>query len=170
VTTTADGTGNLGPGTLKIGMTATLIDVSCLTNNAKIEPNITAGDVKRMLCGTSKAAPDEIDWVITGNVDVDAGLSSGFFALTWKNIGVTVDFEFTPSTAVGTKVIGKLKLAPLALGADEYGAYLNSDFEFALVNFDPKTAVTYGGTVTGLEADDEADDEPVELVEYEAVP
>lgn len=143
--TTTDGTGNLGPGTLKIGQTATLIDVSCLVNDAAIDPNITAGDTKTMLCGTTKSGPDTIDWTISGNVDVDAGLDDGLFALTWGNIGAVVDFEFTPSTAVGTVVKGQLKLAPLRLGADAQGDYLNSDFEFALVDFDPVTAVTYGG-------------------------
>jgi len=40
--------------------------------------------------------------------------------------------------------VGNLKLAPLELGADNYGDFLNSDFEFGLDNFDPMTAVTYG--------------------------
>jgi hypothetical protein len=164
MTTTPDGTGNLGPGTLTIGMTATPIDASCLVNNAAIEPNITAGDVKKMLCGTSKAAPDEIDWVLSGNVDVDAGKADGFFALTWQHIGETVDFTFTPSTAVGTTVTGQLKLAPLALGADNQGDYLNSDFEFALIDFDPATAVEYGDALPL------GDDEDADLIEYEAVP
>lgn len=144
MSTTADGTGTLGPGLLKIGVTASQIDVSCLVNNAAIVPDISEGDSKTMLCGTSKRSADTITWALSGNVDVDAGLAAGFFALTWKNVGKIVDFEFTPSTEVGTKVVGKLKLAPLELGADNYGDFLNSDFEFGLDNFDPATAVTYG--------------------------
>lgn len=144
MTTTADGTGTLGPGLLKIGETASLIDVSCLVNNVSIIPDISEGDSKTMLCGTTKRSADEITWAIEGNVDVDAGLAAGFFALTWQHIGEVVDFEFTPSTEVGTKVIGQLKLAPLELGADNYGEFLNSDFSFGLDNFDPATAVTYG--------------------------
>jgi hypothetical protein len=144
MTTTLDGTGNLGPGVLKFGETGTEVDVSCLVNNGKIEPNITAGDTKTMLCGKQKSAPDELEWTISGNVDVDAGKAAGFFAMTWQNIGAEVPFEFTPSTEVGTTVIGTCKLAPLSLGADAEGDYLNSDFEFALIDFDPATAVTYG--------------------------
>lgn len=146
MTTTPDGTGNLGPGLLHIGTTGALIDVSCLVNNATIEPTITAGDSKTMLCGTQKSAPDETEWALKGNVDVDAGKPDGLFALTWQHAGETVDFDFTPSTAVGTVVEGQLRLAPLALGAGSYGEYLNSDVSFGLVNFDPKTAVTYGGS------------------------
>ena len=166
MTTTTDGTGNLGPGTLKIGLTATPIDVSCLVNNAKIEPNITAGDVKKMLCGTSKSAPDEIDYVLSANVDVDAGLPDGFFALCNDHIGEVVDFEFTPSTAVGTTATGTLKLAPLAFGADNQGDYLNSDLEFALIDFDPKTAYTYGGALPLGDAT--ADDDVIEYEEMTA--
>jgi hypothetical protein len=159
--TTADGTGNLGPGTLTIGMTGTPIDVSCLINDARIDPNITAGDVKTMLCGTAKSAPDTIEWALSGNVDVDAGQAAGFFALCNDHWGETVDFSFTPSTAVGTTAAGQLKLHPLSFGADAQGDYLNSDFEFALINFDPSTAYTYGGA---LELADDTG-----LVEYDTV-
>jgi hypothetical protein len=157
MTTTADGTGNLGPGTLKIGETGTLIDVSCLMNNAAVVPNITAGDSKQRLCGNTYRKPDTIDWALSGNVDVDAGKSSGLFALSWQHIGEVMDFEFTPSTEVGTKVMGALKIAPLQFGADAYGDYLNSDFEWGLESFDPATAVTYGdaGALVELTADED---------------
>jgi hypothetical protein len=142
--TTPDGTGTLGPGTLTIGAVGEEIDVSCLVNNVSIVPDISEGDSKTMLCGTSKRSADTITWAISGNVDVDAGLAAGFFALTWQHIGEIVPFTYTPSTAVGTVVAGSLKIAPLELGADNYGDFLNSDFEFGLDNFNPATAVTYG--------------------------
>lgn len=148
----SDGTGTLGPGELTIGETATAIDVSCLVNNVSIVPDISEGDEKTMLCGTSKRSADTITWAISGNVDVDAGTESGFFALTWQHIGEIVPFSFTPSTALGTVVVGDLKLAPLELGADNYGDFLNSDFEFGLDNFDPATAVTYGTPIVPLAA------------------
>jgi len=145
--TTTDGTGTLGPGSLTIGETATLIDVSCLVNNAAIEPDVSEGDTKTMLCGTTKRSADTIDWAISGNVDVDAGQAAGLFALTWQHAGEIVPFVFTPSTLVGTTVTGFLKLVPLRLGADDFGEYLDSDFEFPLDNFDPTTAVEYGSDV-----------------------
>jgi hypothetical protein len=148
--TTTDGTGTLGPGVLSIGETGTLIDISCLVNNAAIEPDVSEGDEKTMLCGTSKRSADTITWALSGNVDVDAGKSTGFFALTWNSPGAVVPFTFTPSTEVGTTVSGNLKLVPLRLGADEYGSYLDSDFEFPLDNFDPTTAVEYGDVVVPL--------------------
>lgn len=142
--TTADGTGTLGPGVLTVGEVASLIDISCLVNNVSIIPDISEGDSKTMLCGTTKRSPDTITWSIEGNVDVDAGLAAGFFAMTWQHIGQVVPFSFTPSTEVGTIVTGFLKLAPLQLGADNYGDFLNSDFTFALETFDPGENVSYG--------------------------
>jgi hypothetical protein len=141
-----DGTGTLGPGVLTIGETGSEIDISCLVNNARIAPDISEGDSKTMLCGIVKRAADTMTWAISGNVDVDAGTDSGLFALSWQNAGDVVPFSFTPSTALGTTVKGELKLTPLEFGADNYGDYLDSDFEWSLENFDPKTAVTFGTT------------------------
>lgn len=141
-----DGTGTLGPGTLKIGETGTQIDVSCLVNNVSITPDVSEGDEKTMLCGTTKRSADTISWALSGNVDVDAGTDAGLFALSWQHIGEVVPFEFIPNTDLGTTVVGNVKIAPLELGADNYGDFLNSDFEWALDNFDPATAVTYGTT------------------------
>lgn len=118
--------------------------MSCLVNHAAITPEVSEGESKTMLCGTVKTSADQVTWSLTGNVDTDAGTDAGLFALTWTHAGETVDFEFTPSNDLATKVIGKLKLVPLRLGADEYGSYLDSDVTFPLVNFDPATAVTYG--------------------------
>jgi hypothetical protein len=150
--TTPDGTGTLGPGLLEVGETGTALDISCLVNNVAIIPEISEGDSKTMLCGTSKRAADTISWSIEGNVDVDAGLAAGFFAMTWQRIGEVVPFRFTPSEAVGTTVTGAFKVAPLQLGADNYGDFLASDFAFGLDNFDPTTAVTYGDAAAPLAA------------------
>jgi hypothetical protein len=150
----SDGTGTLGPGELTIGETGTLLDISCLVNNVSIVPDISEGDEKTMLCGTSKRSADTITWALSGNVDVDAGTDAGFFAMTWKNIGAIVPFTFTPNSELITSVTGFLKLAPLELGADNYGDYLNSDFEFGLDNFDPASAVTYGTVTPPLLAGD----------------
>ena len=117
----ADGTGTLGPGSLTIGETGTSLDISCLVNNVSIVPDISEGDEKTMLCGTSKRSADTITWAISGNVDVDAGTDAGFFAMTWQHMGEIVPFVYTPNTELITSVAGFLKIAPLELGADNYG-------------------------------------------------
>ena len=54
---------------------------------------------------------------------------------------------------------GKLKVAPLRFGADAQGDYLNSDFTFALIDFDPATAFTYGDAALFADVADVADDD-----------
>lgn len=126
-------TGILGPGTLKIGQTATLIDVSCYLNNAAIEGTTDVGDSTTKLCGAVRKGKVDTTFQLTGNVDVDAGNDAGLFALSWNSAGTEQDFEFTPSTELGTKAAGKLVITPLRFGADEYGADLTSDFTFDIV-------------------------------------
>jgi hypothetical protein len=142
--TTTDGTGTLGPGVLKIGPVGAPLTISCMVNNARVVPDVDEGDTKTMLCGTTKRSADTIDWSFQGNLDTDFGYGDGFAAYTWAHAGEVSDFEFTPSTAVGTTVTGQLKVVPLEFGADDYGDYLDSDIEFGLVDFDPATALTFG--------------------------
>jgi hypothetical protein len=142
--TTTDGTGTLGPGTLKIGPIGAPLTISCFVNNARIVPDVDEGDTKTMLCGTTKRSADTIDWSLQGNLDSDFGYGDGFAAYTWAHAGEVSDFEFTPSSAVGTTVKGQLKVVPLEFGADDYGDYLDSDIEFGLVDFNPAVALTFG--------------------------
>jgi hypothetical protein len=132
--TTADGTGKLGPGELKIGEIGTEIDVSCLVNNAVISPNKDEGDATTKLCGTTKPGSITYAWTLSGNVDVDAGMSAGLFALSWSAKGTQVAYTYTPSYAMGTVFKGTLVIDPLSVGADEYGADLTSDFEWAITS------------------------------------
>lgn len=131
--TTPDGVGELGPGTLKIGETGTEIDVSCLVNNAVISADKDEGDSTTKLCGTVRAGSVTYNYTLSGNVDVDAGLSTGLFAMSQTHPGEEFSYEFTPSTAVGTTATGTLVIDPLDFGADESGADLTSDFEFTLL-------------------------------------
>ena len=144
MTTTQDGTGTLGPGELKIGPVGAPLTISCMVNNMRVVPDVDEGDTKTMLCGTTKRSADTIEWSLQGNLDSDFGYGDGFAAYTWAHAGEVSDFEFTPSSAVGTTVKGQLKVVPLEFGADDYGDYLDSDIEFGLVDFDPATALTFG--------------------------
>ena len=135
-------TGVLGPGTLKIGETAALIDVSCYLNNAAIEGATEVGDSTTKMCGAVRKGKVDTTFTLTGNIDVDAGNDAGFFAMSWEQAGEEVDFQFTPNTELGTQAAGKLVLTPLRFGADEYGADLTSDFTFDCVGKPTLTFVT----------------------------
>lgn len=123
----------LGPGTLTIGETGTEIDASCLVNNASITTDKDEGDPKTMLCGTEKTGTTTYTYTLSGNVDTDTDNAAGLFALSQAAAGQELPFVFTPSTEGGTSATGTLVMDPLDFGADEYGEYLNSDFEWALV-------------------------------------
>jgi len=136
--------GQLGPGTLKIGATGTEIDISCLLNNAVIANEKDEQDSTTKLCGTVRPGAVKYTATLSGNVDTDIGESAGLFALSQEEKGTQQDFEYVPSTALGTKAVGKLIIDPLDFGADEMGADLTSDFEWGIVG---EVVYTYGGVV-----------------------
>jgi hypothetical protein len=125
----------LGPGVLTFGEVGSAIDVSCNVNGCVLKASKNQGDSKTMLCGTSKPGSVTYDWSLSGNVDIDleAG-ADGLFGLSQLQPGSQVPFTFTPNTADGTAASGIVVIDPLDFGADEYGADLSSDFEFAVVD------------------------------------
>lgn len=121
-----------GPGTLKIGETASAIDASCLVNSATVEPSKDVGDSRTMLCGTVKPGKTTYTWTLTGNLDVDSDDPAGLFAFCDAHMGEQVPFTYTPENG-GTEATGVLVIDPLAFGGEEFGDDLASDFEFDLV-------------------------------------
>jgi hypothetical protein len=136
--------GKLGPGTLKIGATGTQIDVSCLLNNAVIAADKDQGDDTTKLCGSVRPGSVEYTFTLSGNVDTDVADAAGLFALSQSAAGTQQEFTFTPNTALGTSAAGTLVIDPLDFGADEMGADLASDFEWAIVG---KPTYTYDAGV-----------------------
>lgn len=124
---------NLGPGTLKFGPSETAIDASCLVNNARIEMSKDQDDPKYKLCGTATPGKITYTYALTGNLDTDTADAAGLFAYSQAHAGEQVDFEFIPNTAAGTSATGVLTIDPLDFGGDEYGAPMDSDFEFSIV-------------------------------------
>ncbi len=145
-------TGQLGPGSLKIGTAGSEIDVSCYVNNAGIEVAKNAGDQTTKLCGATRPGVTTYDYTLTGNVDVDLANDSGLLALSWDSPGSVQDFEFIPNTELGVTFSGQLVLDPLNVKADEYGGDLTSDFSFSIVG--TPSRVVGGGAVaiTGVTA------------------
>jgi hypothetical protein len=142
----------LGPGTLKIGATAGMIDVSCLVNNAVISAEKTQGDATTKLCGTVRPGAVTYDYTLGGNVDTDIADEAGLFALSQTAPGTEQDYEYVPSTEAGTKAVGKLIIDPLDFGGDTTGEDMTSDFEFSLVG---APVYTYTGVVMAAESDED---------------
>jgi hypothetical protein len=154
-----DGTRKLGPGVLKIGATGAEIDVSCLINNAAIAATKDQGDSTTKLCGTVKPGATSYTYALSGNIDTDVALESGFFALSQTAPGTEQEFTYTPNNEFtapatdGTTATGILVIDPLDFGGDTMGETMTSDFEFAIVG-----APEYVFSVVGALAarDDEA--------------
>lgn len=124
---------NLGPGTLKFGPTGAQIDASCLVNNARIETSKDQDDPKYKLCGTATPGRITYTYALSGNLDTDTADAQGLFAYSQANAGMQVDFEFVPNSAAGTSATGVVTIDPLDFGGDDYGAPMDSDFEFSLI-------------------------------------
>jgi len=134
-----DGTRKLGPGELTIGATGSEIDVSCLINNATIAASKDQGDSVTKLCGTVKPGATTYTYTLSGNIDTDVALESGFFAMSQAAPGSEQAFTFTPNSeftapaTAGTTATGVVVIDPLDFGGDTMGETMTSDFEFAIV-------------------------------------
>jgi len=124
---------SLGDGVLEIGHVGTEIDISCAVNNAKITVSKDQADSTTKLCGTVRQGKITYTYALTGNMDADVGDPDGFFALSQAEPGTEMAFLFHPHIGTTTSAKGTLIIDPLDFGADEMGADLTSDFEFAIV-------------------------------------
>lgn len=123
----------LGPGTLKIGPAASALDISCQINNARIAADKTQDDPRTKLCGTVTPGKITYDYALSGNLDTDTDDPDGIFAYSQEHAGQQVEFEFVPNTVGVTGAKGTLIIDPLDFGADEFGAPLDSDFEWSVL-------------------------------------
>lgn len=123
----------LGPGTVTIGAVGSPVDFSCQVTAATVEWDVSADDPTIVLCGDSVPGARTYSAHFSGTLFQDLGLVGGIVEYSWAHKGETVPFTFEPSTEVGTTVTGDLILDPLAVGGDEAGANMSSDFDWACV-------------------------------------
>lgn len=135
----------LGPGTLTVGPTASVMDVSCQVQNAVVAWSADTEDDLKVLCGDTVPGARNYSSTISGTMleDLEAG---GFVEYTWTHKGETVDLTYTPNTEQGATVTGQIVLDPLDVGSTEdYGTNMSSDFEWAFVGDPTLTPGTAGG-------------------------
>ena len=124
----------LGPGTLQLGETATLMDASCQLANGVVAWDKDAEDPITVLCGDTVPGSVTYSATLSGNFLQDLTEEDGLVAWSWANKGVAVPFTYTPNTAAGATVTGSVVVDPLDVGSDEdYGAVMSSDFEWDIV-------------------------------------
>lgn len=134
----------LGPGTLKLGPTATATDFSCEVSGGKVTHAYEEiGESRTMLCGTVKPASQTRNDGLAFELENDLG-AAGMYAFLHANDLTEVDFEYVPNTVAGAKWAGKIVATlPGEIGADAFGAPIASAVEWAGVGkftFTPSTA------------------------------
>lgn len=131
-----------GPGTFKLGPTASALDFSCQVQSMTLTVNKNEGDTVHVLCGDTVPGGVTYDYKLAGTFvqDLSAAAAAGLVAYTWAHMGEAVAFEFTPTTAATTKVAGTLVVDPLPIGGDEFGKFMTADYEFTVVG---KPATTF---------------------------
>lgn len=123
----------LGNGTLTVG--ATPLDISAQIVGCILSSSASTGDSITVLTGEQLTSGMSTETVLSGSIILDPE-SGGIGEFSWTNHGIVVPFVFTPNTADGVSAEGNLTMTRLDIGADEYGALLNPDFEWT-VNGDP---------------------------------
>jgi hypothetical protein len=144
-----------GPGTLKLGPTATAIDYSCQVTALQVEWDKDTEDPLYVLCGETVPGGTTYSATLTGTVlqDLDGDPVSGLVFYTWANKGNVVAFEFIPNNDIGAKVTGSVVIDPLSVGGDEYAATMTSEFEWDIVGvptLTPGAAAPGAGAATAL--------------------
>lgn len=143
----------LGPGSLTIGETGTLVDFSCQITAATLAADVSADDPVVVLCGDSVPGARTYAYHISGTLYEDLELPSGIVYYTWDHPGETVPFTFIPSDeATGPTVTGELIIDPLDIGGDTAGENMTSDFDWSCVG-KPLVTPPAGGAALAVSED-----------------
>jgi len=122
-------------GTLKLGPSATALDVSCQITNVRITSAYSDdGDTVTVLCGDTKPPPRKSDGhKLEGTIVQDFNVTTGVIKYLWANELQVVAYEYTPNDAGSDVITGTLQLE---IPAETYGgdvnARLTSDFVWNL--------------------------------------
>ncbi|WP_280383362.1 hypothetical protein [Nocardia wallacei] len=135
----------LGPGTLKLGPSATALDISCQAVSVTLAPDKDTEDPITVLCGDTIPGASTYAWKLSGTLLTDLS-KDGLVQYTWENQNKAVAFEFVPSTAAATAFKGTVVVDPLAVGGDS-GKNLQADFEWGVVGTPTPTFPTKQATV-----------------------
>ena len=139
----------LHEGTLKLGPSATAMDMSCQITNARITSAYSDdGDAVTTLCGDTSPAGRKLDGhKLEGTIVQDFDSTTSVVAYLWDNDLAVVAYEFTPNITGAPVITGTLMIE---IPAETYGgdvnARLTSDFAWNLQEkptFTPAAAGTF---------------------------
>lgn len=123
-------TRTLGPGSLKIGATASAREWAGDLTKCTLTPNTSGEDPTPLLDGTDLDGEETTTWELGGTIvdDFDYDSLQNFCI---ANAGKVLPFMWTPNNTGGTDYSGSVKIRPIAIGGDVKKKNTN-DFTFPL--------------------------------------
>ena len=121
----------LGPGTLTLG---TLTGAGCQMSNVRLVPEAQEEDGTPTLCDPEPPPLLSTDWSLQGTAvqDWELPATTGFVEFCRVNDGLTVTFEWEPSTTIGITYSGSCQVRAVEIGGD-VAVQTTTDFEFPVV-------------------------------------
>ena len=120
-----------GPGTLTLGATASLIDVSCQISNVRLVPEHNEEDGTPTLCEPAPVPTVSTAWSLQGTAiqDWEKPAASGFVEYCRDRNAQEVPFTWVPNTDIGVSYAGTCQVRAVEIGGD-VGVQITTDFEF----------------------------------------
>lgn len=121
----------MGPGTLTIGGTGSVLDMTAQVTKCKVGWKANAADSTKTLSGDTVGGGRSYTAQLTATVFQDDLGVSGMVDYSWAHKGDEVPFTFVPKTG-GRGVAGTLTVDPIDVGGD-VGAKNTSDLTWDCV-------------------------------------
>lgn len=107
----------LGPGTLTIGETGSLKDLSIQITAASVEWDVSSEDSIPVLSGDEVAGDVTYKAQLKGKILQDFD-SAGIVAWSWTNKGLVLPTVFVPRKDGSLQVKGNVRISPFNIGGD----------------------------------------------------
>lgn len=125
-------TRTLGPGSLKIGETASAREFAANLTNCRITSDTSSEDPTAMLDGSEMDGEDTYTFALAGKIQQDYDFDS-LELYCFTNRGELLPFVFTPANEGGTDWSGIVKIRPVSEVGGDVKKRNTTDFEFPII-------------------------------------
>lgn len=125
-------TRTLGPGSLKIGETASVREFAAHLTNCELKSDTSSDDPTPMLDGSNMDGEDTYAWSLAGKIQQNYDFDS-LEKYCFTNRGELLPFVFTPANDGGIDWSGILKVRPVASVGGDVKKRNTTDFEFQII-------------------------------------
>lgn len=122
----------LGPGTLKLGPTASGVEYGFQVSALALTPAFSTTDGTPTLAVPEPAPESKTDYTLDGSAINDFTDPTGLQRFCYDNDNSEMEFEWIPITANGTTLTGTVQLHAFPMGG-KVGEQLVTDFSWACI-------------------------------------